>query len=278
MGITAGSLAAIFIFQNCGSKSEFSPISSSEGDITDPVIANSAKCEYDGKQYYHTQTIKIFKESSVAFNKSCEQQEHICNNGNWSGTIGYKECAVGAVRDCLVGTETVKHNTEVTRFQATSVAYNQSCQSEVRRCFDGSISGSFIAKSCVVHAPPSATNNYECKTRDAQNNNQLMDLYQKWTDGSSRKIEICSDWQQTQQNSGDNCGKLTNGIYGQYTTIAQQVSCCPQGKTTVNGLCMPYAQQGEACYGSNNCANGLECRGNEATTPTNPYGRRCQLR
>ena len=132
LGFAALAVVVIFVFQNCNSSS-FQPIASSEGDVTDPLRLNNAKCEYDGKEYWHGDTIETFPQSSVAYDKSCVKQTHTCDNGQFTGTIGFKECGVGVPRDCLIGTETVKHNAEVTRFESASVAYNQSCRSEVRR-------------------------------------------------------------------------------------------------------------------------------------------------
>lgn len=275
LGFAALAIVVIFVFQNCSSSS-FSPIASSTGDVTDPERLNNKKCEYDGNEFWHGDTIQTYAQSSVAFGNSCVAQTHTCNNGIFSGTIGFKNCGVGVPRDCLIGTETITHNTESIRFEAALVAHNQSCRSEVRKCFDGSIPGSYTLKKCAVQAPPTPLNEYSCVVRAGQSDNQVMDLHRKWSDGTTQKVETCSNWQSTRDNSGGNCGKLTNGIYGQYTTSDDQPSCCPAGKTTVNGLCMPVAQQGQACYGSNNCDNGFECRGNEATTATNPFGRRCQ--
>lgn len=274
LGFVVLGLTAIFVFQNC-SKSNFTPISSTSGDITDPVIANSAKCEYDGKFYFHSEKIVTFKESSVAFNKSCEQQEHVCNNGTWSGTIGYKDCALGVAKDCLIGSDTIKHNAEETRFQAASVPYNQTCQSEVRRCFDGSIPGSYAVKNCSVQAPPSATDVYECKRRDGQSDQKVQDLYRKWTDGTSRKVEVCSNWHKTRSNASWNCGKIMNGIYGSGAPTSNQPSCCPQGYTVTNGNCHQIAQRGQACFGSIDCADGLKCE-TDRTSDSTPFDRTCQ--
>lgn len=273
-GFAALAVITIFIFQNCN-KSAFSPISSTDGDITDPVIANSAKCEYDGKQYLHSQKIITFKASSVAFDKQCEEQEHICNNGTWSGTIGFKNCGIDVARDCKIGDETISHGTTVERFLAATVPYNGNCQSEARRCWDGEINGSFAEKSCSKQEPPHALNTFVCKQREGQSNHKVLDLYQKWSDGSSRKVETCSNWHAARDNASWNCGYRMDGIIGAGAPTASQPSCCPEGYTVTNGNCHPIAQRGQACFGPIDCADGLSCETDYLSDST-PHDRTCQ--
>lgn len=274
LGFAALAVVVIFVFQNCSSSS-FSPIASSEGDVTDPVRLNNAKCEYDGKEYWHGETIKTFSQSSVAYDKVCEQQTHTCDNGTFTGQIGFKDCGVGVARDCQIGADTIKHNAEVTRFESGSVAYNESCRSEVRRCTDGTIPGTYIVKNCLPAQPPQALDVFKCQMREGQIEQKVEDLYQKWSDGTYKKVETCSNWHITRDNASWNCGKIMRGIYGAGAPTAAQPSCCPQDYTVTNGICHPIAQRGEACFGPLDCADGLECD-TDRTSDSTPYDRTCQ--
>ena len=265
------SLFTMFAFQNCG-KTEFGSASSStEGDVTDPVILASKKCEYQGKEYWHSNTIQTYRESSVAYNQTCKLETQTCTDGVWVGAIGYKDCGTEVPKDCKLGNDTIKHNQTVQRSEAASVTYDKECKEQTRTCVDGFLSGEYAAKACVRQAPPQPTGEFTCEVRDMNVTHLVEDLYEKWTDGSKRKVETCSNWQSQRQNSGFNCGKMTNGIYDAMTTIAPQKSCCPQGKVVVNGLCMPIAQLGQACFGKMNCADGLECNSN-IKSPSGNFG------
>jgi hypothetical protein len=269
------SVIVFFAFQNCGKTNFNSSSSDTSGDVTDPVILSSKKCEYEGKEYWHSETIQTYRESSVAFNQSCKLETQTCNNGAWEGAVGYRDCGTEVPKDCKLGNDTIKHNQTIQRFESSTVAFDKQCKEQTRTCVDGDLSGDYAQKNCVPQQPPKPTGKFSCEVRDISVTNIVEDLYEVWSDGSKRKVETCSNWQSQRQNRGFNCGKLTDGIYDAWTTMAQQPTCCPVGKVTVNGKCMPIAQLGQACYGSMNCADGLECN-SFIKSPSGYYGT-CQV-
>lgn len=62
-------------------------------------------------------------------------------------------------KNCAYNGKVLSHGASFTAFKALNVAYNQSCQSEVRTCTDGVLSGTFTAESCVVATPKNCTYN-----------------------------------------------------------------------------------------------------------------------
>lgn len=277
---TVSFLASLFLFQNC-SGTKFTDELTMQDTAGNPAV-EIKYCEYNGKTDYRPGAfIKTFVSSSVAYNAECVEQSHECKDGSFTGALGFPTCGKNVPQDCQIGTDVIPHGTRVERWEAASVPYTGTCRSEQRECTNGSIPGSYTVKTpCVKQPPPTATGKMECRMRTGQSNSKILDLYEKWSDDSYRLKETCSNWHSQRDNDSWNCGKRTNGIYGQFTTVDAEESCCPNGWTVVNGLCMPIANAGQACYGSLNCADGLECRsddfGGSAGTP--PYGRSCKLK
>lgn len=64
--------------------------------------------------------------------------------------------------NCTINGRTVLHGASITMYQSASVAYGSTCQSEVRTCHDGVLSGSYSANSCIVLAAPAPKPTYTC--------------------------------------------------------------------------------------------------------------------
>lgn len=73
------------------------------------------------------------------------------------GALLYRSRSVP--KDCVYNGGSIPHGGSFTAYQSASVAYNRTCQSEVRTCSDGVISGTFTASSCTVTPPRNCTYN-----------------------------------------------------------------------------------------------------------------------
>lgn len=263
-------VCTLVLFQNC-SASKFTDQSTMQDTAGAPAI-EIKYCEYNGKSDYRPGAIiKTFVSSSVAYNQECVEQSHTCVDGKFSGTLGFTTCARGVPQDCMIGTDVVAHGTSVERWEAASVPHTGTCRSQQRECTNGQISGSYTVKTaCQKLPPPAPTGKLECQSRPGADQ-IVQDLYEKWSDGSLKLKESCSLATSQRANRGFNCGKITDGPYPNVGDIDSQPSCCPSGRVTVNGLCMPIVGVGGTCFANANCQDGLEC-GTDYANPSNPYG------
>lgn len=106
----------------------------------------------------HGASISAFSAAQVSFGSTCQSETRTCNNGVLSGSYTHKSCAVNSASSCTVeGLGTIAHGSSITAFSTASVPYGSTCQSQVRACNNGTLSGSFSQKTCTV-APPATCN------------------------------------------------------------------------------------------------------------------------
>ena len=72
-----------------------------------------------------------------------------------SGSNQFAGCDVDAPASCLFNQKTLAHGESVTAFATSNVAFGGSCQSQLRSCSNGALSGSSEFASCMVDAPAS---------------------------------------------------------------------------------------------------------------------------
>ena len=125
------------------------------------TVASPASCGNvtSGQQATRTK----YQTATVAYGQSCssEVQSATCNNGtlgSWGGTFTNDSCTVNAPANC--GSTPSGQQASRAMYQASSVAYGQSCLSESQSatCTNGSLgswSGSYTFASCSVSAPAS---------------------------------------------------------------------------------------------------------------------------
>ncbi len=79
----------------------------------------------------------------------------------WSGARigGFLYRSRTEAKNCVYNGKVLLSGESFTAFKAATVAYNQTCQSEVRTCTDGVLSGTFTASACQVNAPLNCTFN-----------------------------------------------------------------------------------------------------------------------
>lgn len=105
-------------------------------------------CYFNGQTIAHGQNVTAYASSSVAPGQSCSSQTRTCNNGSLSGSYLYSNCTVSSPVSCYFNGQTIPHGSFVTAYAANSVPYAQTCQSEIRSCNNGTLSGSYGYSSC----------------------------------------------------------------------------------------------------------------------------------
>lgn len=106
----------------------------------------------------HGASITAYQTPSVSCGTSCTSETRTCNFGVLSGSYTNQNCSAPACTNCnLPWGGTLAHNSSVTAFNTSSVPCGSSCQSEMRTCNDGTLSGTYAQQTCNVS--PCATCN-----------------------------------------------------------------------------------------------------------------------
>lgn len=114
------------------------------GDCTAPWGANVAQGA----------SVTAYQADVVPYLQTCLSQVRTCTGGVLSGTYTKQSCTVLPPATCQTPWGgTIADGTEVLAFQANSVPNQTACVSELRRCDNGGLSGTFTFQTCVVEPP-----------------------------------------------------------------------------------------------------------------------------
>ncbi len=123
------------------------------GDFVIP--GDNQSCSFNNQEVLDGGSVTAYVNSTVTFGGSCQSETRTCMNGVLSGSNQYASCAVDSPASCLFNGETISHGQNLTTYLNSNVAFGGSCQSEMRTCENGSLSGSSQYASCEVAAPAS---------------------------------------------------------------------------------------------------------------------------
>lgn len=118
--------------------------------FTSCTVNGPKSCLFDGKTIAHGSKVLAYPESSVSFGKSCQAEERVCSDGVLLGEASFSSCQVAAPRSCLFLGETLAHGDQISAFRDSVAPFGQTCESEVRVCHDGVLSGTYGSRSCQV--------------------------------------------------------------------------------------------------------------------------------
>jgi len=127
-----------------------------------PAAANT--CIFAGNTISHGDSVTAYVGYSVPFGETCQTQQRTCTNGVLTGTYQAASCAPVAPSACAFGTASVANGDSVTAYAAATVSFGETCQSEVRSCTNGLLSGTYESTSCEV--APAATCVFDGNTLD----------------------------------------------------------------------------------------------------------------
>ncbi len=119
-------------------------------------------CSFNGSTVLHGQSTVAFERESEPFGDRCNSEVRTCNDGTLSGSFPFGSCSVDGAASCTFtptnGSQVVvQHGESVAAYQAGSVAYGSTCQSQARTCNNGTLSGSYQFSSCTVGGAASCT-------------------------------------------------------------------------------------------------------------------------
>ena len=119
----------------------------------------AASCSFNASTVEHGNSVTAYQSSSVPFGSSCSSQLRTCNDGSLSGSYTNASCSVSAAASCSFNGQTIAHNTTVTAYEDSSVEFGNVCESELRTCNNGSLSGNYSNSSCAVEEADSCSFN-----------------------------------------------------------------------------------------------------------------------
>ncbi|MBI5510933.1 MAG: hypothetical protein HY903_19400 [Deltaproteobacteria bacterium] len=121
------------------------------------ICPNLACLGPDGVEIVHGDSKVFYSAPTVAHGLSCLSELRSCDDGYLSGTYADATCTAQAPASCTGPDASIPHGESRTYFATASVSYGGSCESEVRVCDNGVLSGSFTQASCTVAAAADCT-------------------------------------------------------------------------------------------------------------------------
>lgn len=96
-------------------------------------------------------SVQAYASANVAFGVECIAETRTCTEGALSGSFAFHACEVEPGLSCdTPWGGTVGHDGAVEAFLQEDVAWNQTCSSQLRECYNGTLSGSYSFGECEV--------------------------------------------------------------------------------------------------------------------------------
>ncbi|MBX9769283.1 MAG: hypothetical protein K2X47_18545 [Bdellovibrionales bacterium] len=161
------------------------------GDYGSCVVNLPASCLFNGMTIPHGQNVLVYRASRVNYGQSCSAVTRTCENGALSGDGDFASCVVGAPASCLINGQTVPHGGTITLFLEPTVPNGSTCQTQLRLCGDGTLSGTAQFSACTVQAETAAASNAIWYPPSV---GTFFELLQDKQINSLRTIKNCSEW------------------------------------------------------------------------------------
>lgn len=110
-----------------------------------------------GQNIQSGRSVTAFQAAGVPSGEKCVSETRTCVNGALSGSFANKACTVAPPvppRDCTSPWGTIVFDgSSIIAYKTASVPFGQKCESEARRCKDGTLSGTFSNQNCTETTP-----------------------------------------------------------------------------------------------------------------------------
>ncbi len=192
------------------------------GGCLDTTPTPILSCSFNGQTVSSGQSVTAYQTSTVSYGSQCVSEQRSCSSGTLSGSYTNARCSVGQASSCTLNGQIIAHNSGITTYQSATVPYGSTCQSQIRTCTNGTLSGSFTNTSCSV------TGAQSCSAGGVTIGNLL-----------SRSFYLAPTvpYGSTCQSENRTC---TNGnLSGSYTnatcSVSAALSCSFNGQTVAHG-------------------------------------------
>jgi hypothetical protein len=247
-------LVNLVIFQNCGQFLSHNSMSSqslslpiincdSGQDCNELIQQQNTFCFFNGQPVAQGETVLAFMEPR---SDRCESEERLCQNGELTGSYNYQSCVgpdQASRSGCSFNGREVKEGESVVAYLDGGLSGEKACQSEVRTCEQGRLTGTYQFSSCSEQAPSCLFNG-----RTLQDKEYTL-AYEQRADGScTSEFRLCSQGVLSGSFTGSHCIQgqracqfdgqiiLANesvNAYGGYNSIdddcAHEVRVCQDG-------------------------------------------------
>lgn len=150
--VAAFPVSSVGFGQTCTpeTRSCFNGVLSGTNPFASCTVNQPASCSFDGRTLLSGESVTAFLSSSVAFGSVCQSEARSCLNGQLSGSFTSSTCQVESPATCSFNGQIINHAESVIAYASSQVSFGGSCQSEVRSCQNGQLSGSFNQPACRV--------------------------------------------------------------------------------------------------------------------------------
>jgi len=176
------------------------------------TTAAPQSCVFENNLIGHENSLVAYLEQSVEAGNSCQSETRICNDGSLSGSYPHSTCGIAQIQSCQFNGQDLEEGESVRAYQQTEMAYGEVCQSQLRLCTNGILSGSYLFANCSV--AEANTCNFNGETIPSGNS---VIAYQNSSvnDGESCKAEyrVCTNGILSGSYSYSNCSIASNSRF-----------------------------------------------------------------
>ena len=264
--------------QNCESESRICSNGSLSGTYSQGscVVEEAKTCSFNGQIIANGSSVQAFTTSSVGYDQTCQVETRTCSNGSLSGSNTHSSCSIDAAKSCSFNGATVPHGGGIQAWATNSVAFGQSCKSEIRSCTNGVLSGSNTYNSCNVEPAKTCTFNGQTIANGA--------TVKAYTSSTVPYGQTCSSETRTCSNgvlSGSNT--VASCTVDPKPPVTPPKSCSFNGKTIASGASVQAFKSSSVGYGQScqaetrTCNNGVLSGSNTATSCTVEGPKSCKI-
>lgn len=130
-------------------------------------------CSVNGVSFAHGETRTLYSQPNMPAGETCKSQARTCTNGTLSGSDVYNwaTCAVtppAAPKNCNVGSIVVEHGKSRVFFKDDTPAPGVKCESHMRTCTSGVLSGTYTKGRCDERPAPKASCTVNVRSTDVK--------------------------------------------------------------------------------------------------------------
>jgi len=126
------------------------------------TIEKPASCNFNNTIIEHGKSVLAYLSTTVNSGSTCKSEQRYCDNGVLSGSYGQSTCTIlppnnppdENPKNCKINNVIVNHGQFIKLFKAARVSHNAKCETEIRKCNDGNLSGSAIYQTCQADPKP----------------------------------------------------------------------------------------------------------------------------